>query len=128
PNGTRCSQSYDASQRITQVHSRTSSGTAIVTYDYQYDAAANRIAVVEANGDRVTWSYDAGDRLLSERRSGANSYAHTCSYHAVGNRMVLKADAARTTFNHDIADQLTFSINSTGRTTFRYDASGNQQL
>ncbi len=72
------------------------------TFDYKYDNVGNRLGVLEASGARVTWVYDNSDRLIAERRTGANSYANTFTYDASGNRTVKNADNVRTTFNYDV--------------------------
>ena len=127
-NGTRASIIYDAANNVTQFHNRTSAGAAIATFDYKVDKVGNRTGMLEASGDRVTWTYDNGDQLKSERRSGASSYANTFSYDAVGNRTLKNAGATRTTFSYDVADQLIYSQAAAGRTTYVYDNAGNQQI
>ncbi len=47
-------------------------------FTYTYDNAGNRTAVAEANGDRVTWSYDAASQLLREQRGGTESLTFYC--------------------------------------------------
>ncbi len=109
-------------------HNLKSSGVAIANFDYSYDAAGNRVGVLEASGDRVTWVYDDANQLLAERRSGGSAYSNTFTYDSGGNRTLLKTDGARTTFTYDVANQLNFSQVSAGRTSYVYDAAGNQQL
>lgn len=127
-NGTRASIIYDTANNVTQFHNRTSTGTAITTNDYKYDNVGNRTGMLEASGDRLTWSYDNGDQLKSERRSGASGYANTFTYDGVGNRTLKNAGATRTTFSYDIADQLVYSQAVAGRTSYVYDNAGNQQI
>jgi RHS repeat-associated protein len=127
-NGTRASIIYDTANNVTQFHNRTSTGTAITTNDYKYDNVGNRTGMLEASGDRLTWTYDNGDQLKSERRSGASGYANTFTYDGVGNRTLKNAGATRTTFSYDIADQLVYSQAVAGRTSYVYDNAGNQQI
>jgi|GEM_PF-2411888 len=127
-NGTRASIIYDTANNVTQFHNRTSTGTAITTNDYKYDNVGNRTGMLEASGDRLTWTYDNGDQLKSERRSGASGYANTFTYDGVGNRTLKNAGATRTTFSYDIADQLVYSQSVAGRTSYVYDNAGNQQI
>ena len=127
-NGTRASIIYDTANNVTQFHNRTSTGTAITTNDYKYDNVGNRTGMLEASGDRLTWTYDNGDQLKSERRSGASGYANTFTYDGVGNRTLKNAGATRTTFSYDVADQLVYSQAVAGRTSYVYDNAGNQQI
>ena len=127
-NGTRASIIYDTANNVTQFHNRTSTGTAITTNDYKYDNVGNRTGMLEASGDRLTWTYDNGDQLKSERRSGASGYANTFTYDGVGNRTLKDAGATRTTFSYDVADQLVYSQAVAGRTSYVYDNAGNQQI
>ena len=127
-NGTRASIIYDDANHVTQFHNRTSTGTALATFDYKYDNVGNRTGMLEASGDRLTWTYDNGDQLKSERRSGASSYTNTFTYDAVGNRNLKNDGTTRTTFSYDVADQLVYSQTPAGRTTNVYDSAGNQQI
>ena len=106
----------------------TSGGAAIAGFTYRYDSVGNPTSMAEASGDRVTWSYDAASRLLSERRSGASGYANTFTYDSVGNRTLKNANTVRTTFNYDVANQLNYSLATAGRTTILFDSAGNQRI
>ena len=56
----------------------------IVGFAYDYDAAGNRTGVLESGGDRVTWTYDAANRLTREQRSGASAYDMAYTYDRAG--------------------------------------------
>jgi YD repeat-containing protein len=84
--------------------------------------------MVEAGGDRVTWTYDATDRLTREQRSGTNAYDTTYTYDPLSNRLVKDASGARTTYAYDLANQLTTSEDANGVTTYTYDLAGNLHL
>ena len=43
-------------------------------YTATYDAAENRRSVLELDGARVTYGYDAADQLTAEQRSGTGAY------------------------------------------------------
>ncbi len=105
-----------------------SDGSVIASFDYAYDPTGNRTRVVEANSDRVTWSYDKTYQLTNEKRSGANAYNTTYVYDSVGNRLVKNADAVRITTVYDASNQIQFSQDGSGRTTYVFDPNGNQQL
>ena len=72
--------------------------------------------------------YDKSNQLTAERRSGISGYANTFVYDTVGNRLVLNANGTRTTTVYDNANQIKYSTAVAGRTTYTFDASGNQQI
>ena len=98
------------------------------SFAYAYDDSGNRTRVIEADGRRVTWIYDAGSRLTGEHRGGTGGYRHTFTYDAAGNRTLKHEDGQRTTYVYDAANQLRYSQAAAGRTTYVYDADGNQEL
>src|SRR5215831_6466771 len=105
-----------------------SDGTTISSFYYGLDNAGNRTRVVEANGDRVTWSYDTTCQLTRERRSGANAYDMTYSHDPAGNRKTMLTGGMTTTYTCDVANQLLMLKDNIGTTTFSYDQDGNQTL
>jgi RHS repeat-associated protein len=127
-NGTRASFTYDNADQLTTVANMTSAGAYVSRYDYKYDGTGNRMGVLEANGDRVTWVYDATYQLTAERRSGASAYANTFTYDSRSNRTVKNESGTRTTTVYDGANQIRYSQALAGRTTYTFDASGNQQV
>jgi YD repeat-containing protein len=86
--------------------------------------------VVEADGDRVTWTYDQTYQLLSEHRNGVSGYRHTFSYDPAGNRQT-KDDGPGapgvTTYSYDAANRLTYSVEGAARTTYTFDPAGNER-
>ena len=72
-NTTKTTYSYDDAGRLTGITNKKSGGTVISSFTYTYDDAGNRKTVTENNGDIVTWTYDASDRLTREKRNGTNS-------------------------------------------------------
>ena len=85
-NGTWVSSTYDDAGRVTAIVNLKSDNTTISSFLYTLDKVGNRKSVVEANGDRVTWSYDQNYQLTCEQRSGTNAYDVTYTYDAAGNR------------------------------------------
>ena len=73
-NSARASFTYDNADRLTRLVNIKSSGVTISAFNYKYDNVTNRTGVVEATGDRVTWTYDATYQLTHEKRSGVHSY------------------------------------------------------
>jgi RHS repeat-associated protein len=126
-NSTRASYTFDDGDRVTRLVNITSAGTTISSFGYLYDSANNRTRVIEANGDRITWTYDAIYQLIREARSGANGYTNTYSYDPVGNRLKKIQGGQITTFSYDAANQLMKEKLADGTiTTIGYDANGNQ--
>jgi YD repeat-containing protein len=124
-NGTLAEQDYDAAGRGSAVRNLGADRAVISIFTYSYDAAGNRTGVAEANGDRVTWSYDETSQLTREQRAGDHAYDVTYSYDPVGNRLTQVSSSATTTYSYDAANELSTSEDSTGLTTFSYDANGN---
>ena len=81
--------------------------------------------MAEANGDVLTWTYDALNRLTREQRSGTNAYDLTDTYDAVGNRATKLTGAVTSTYSYDAADELTLEDAAGTLTTSTYDANGN---
>ena len=57
-NRVRASYSYDAADRVTTLANVRPDGTYVSRYDYAYDDTNNKTRVQEADGNRVTWTYD----------------------------------------------------------------------
>jgi YD repeat-containing protein len=81
--------------------------------------------MTEANGDVLTWTHDALNRLSREQRSGTNAYDLTYTYDAVGNRATKLTGGATTTYTYDAADELTLEDAAATLATSTYDAKGN---
>jgi RHS repeat-associated protein len=124
-NTTRASNSYDNADRLLRVANFSSTSTTLSSFSYALDAVGNRMHVIEATGNRVTWSYDKTYQLKNEQRSGSNSYNITYTYDPVGNRLVEINGGARTTSAYDASNQLLKSQASGGVTTYTFDAAGN---
>jgi len=75
----------------------------------------NRTRVIEASGVRVTWTYDAANRLTREQRSGASAYDRQSTFDAANNRTVWNVDGVRTTSTFDGSNQLLTSTTPSGR-------------
>ncbi len=129
-NGSRTSFSYNAANRITSVAHLKSDASLQAKYEYKHDKAGNRTAMAEtgATTARTTWSYDAAYQLTAEHRTGSNAYRNTYVYDNRGNRTLKNLDGQRTTSTYDAANQLAWSQDASGRTTYTFDADGNQQV
>jgi len=143
PSLSSTTYAYDNAQRLTNIRHPSACGSGgqlqlragwksdlsqISSFAYGYDAVGNRTGVVEGNGDRVTWSYDALYQLTRERRSGDNAYDITYSYDPVGNRLTKLTGGVTTTYSYDGANEL-LTENAGGTvTTYSYDNNGNTRL
>ena len=125
-NATRASITYDLAGQITKLANITNTSTTLTSFGYLYDGVGNRQRVVEASLDRVSWSYDHTYQLIHEARSGTNAYNITHTWDPVGNRLVQNVSGTRTTVTYDKANEIIYSLDGTGRTTFTFDAAGNQ--
>jgi len=125
-NGTFTTWSYGTAGWMTGVTNRKSDATVISSFGYNYDEVGNRTWVTEANGDKVTWSYDNTYQLTRERRDGDYSYDVTYTYDAVGNRATKLAGGVTTTYTYNAANKMTKFDDNSGITTFTYDGNGNQ--
>ena len=102
---------YDADGQLTSV--QTPGGETIA---YEYDAAGNRVAVVD-NGTAT--QYDAND--LNEYTQGGDT---TYQYNADGDLISSTDSSGTTTYSYNVLGQLT-SVNSpASTTTYQYDALG----
>src|SRR5262249_10349684 len=122
------SYTWDDANQLIKLANIRSDATTISSFAYKNDPVGNRTRVVEANGDRVTWTYDPSYQLLSERRSGANGFAITYSYDKSRNRRTMLQSGVTTTYTCDAANQLNWYQDNTGRTTMVYDSDGNQTV
>ena len=125
-NGTRCSVVYDPAARVARLATLASGGTTLTSFSYRYDSVGNRTQVVEVDASIVTWLYDRTDQITGEQRTGTAPFRNTFSYDACGNRMVLNANGTMTTSVFDAAMQLKYTVSGGIRTTYTYDANGNQ--
>jgi RHS repeat-associated protein len=119
---------YDNAGRPTAVRNLKSDRSVISIFTYTYDNAGNRTVVVEASGDRITYSYDNAYQLTREARSGANAYDVTYTYDAVGNRLTKLESGVITTSTYDAATQLSVGNAGGTLTTYSYDANGNTSV
>jgi RHS repeat-associated protein len=125
-NGMAVSHTYDPAGTQTVLENRKSDGTLLAVYTATYDGLGNRLTVLELDGVRVTYGYDATSQLTQEQRSGANTYDTSYQYDPVGNRLVKDDSGALTTYSYNVADELTLIQPPTGQpTTMSWDANGN---
>ncbi|QDU05679.1 tRNA3(Ser)-specific nuclease WapA precursor [Gimesia chilikensis] len=125
-NGMRTSFLYDSTSNILNISEFKSNNSLISNFTYEYDNAGNRIACIEADNSRTTWSYDNVYQLKEEHRTGSYPFKNSFEYDSTGNRILKNENGSVTTCSYDIANQLTASDAPVGRTTYLYDFNGNQ--
>ncbi len=106
-NGSTISFVFDTVGRNTVIEARKSDGTLHAMYTASYDAAGNRVTVLENDGAMITYSYDNTYQLTNERRSGGNAYNSTYTYDASSNRATKVTSAGTWTYTSDAAVRLT---------------------
>ena len=62
-NGNETINTYDKDNQLLKVDNRNASGSTISSYEYQYDAAGNRLGEKEADETLIQYRYDDLDRL-----------------------------------------------------------------
>jgi YD repeat-containing protein len=146
---------YDAADRATSIDYRSSSGTALASFLYSYDAAG-RVSVATNNATPQTFTYDNANQLLGDGSStftydnngnrdpgvyttGTGNQlkddgTYTYTYDNQGNltQRVLKSSGDTWIYSYDNHNELTGALEQTsGATeeqnlTFKYDAFGNR--
>ncbi|MDP3399751.1 MAG: hypothetical protein Q8R97_01375, partial [Brevundimonas sp.] len=95
---------YDAAGRL--LSEQSTIGTSR-TVSFQYDAASNRTRLTWPDGQYVTYTYDALNRVDLVRESGRTTLADY-DYDALGRRAtVTRSNGTVTTFGYDLASRLT---------------------
>ena len=113
--------------RLTNINTGVGSGKTVQSLAYTYDKLGNPLSRTDANtGLNETFTYDALSRLTSSKVN--LDLTKTFSYNAIGN-ILSKTDIG--TYTYPAAGQprphaVTSIVGSSMKTTFTYDANGNQ--
>ncbi len=78
-------------------------------------------SVTDLDGSKVTYGYDALDRLKDATRSGMYSFTQSYTYDDNNNRLTLTKNGTTTSASYDAANQMT----AFGGTSYSYDRNGN---
>lgn len=118
PNGVSTSYGYDTGGRLTSIVHADGGGT-LQSYSYTLDAMGNRTAVTTPDGTE-NYTLDELNRLTNVTYANGDVVSYT--YDAAGNRLTQTVNGVTTnTYTYDTAGQMT----SDGVTTYTYDAAGN---
>jgi len=127
PNGTTETRDYDDLNRLVLLENRGLSGV-ISSHLYTLSPTGRRDSVVEQDGRRVDYTYDALDRLTREAITdsvfGDQSFAYT--YDEVGNRLTRNDSVAGSTeYTYDANDLLLTEKLDGEVARYSYDNNGN---
>jgi RHS repeat-associated protein len=125
-NGIAVNHGYDTVGREVLLEQRRTDGTALAVYTSTYDNVGNRLSILEGDGSRTTYTYDASYRLLGEERSGSSSFFTSFTYDGLGNRLTQSKDGTLTTYTHDATNAVTSATTGASVTTYSYDQNGNR--
>ena len=125
-NGGTISHTWDANGRETLIENRDKLGVGQFIATNTYSAVDNRLTVLEMDGTRATYAYDASQQITSEARGGTMAYARSYVWDPLGNRLQQFDSGVLTQSTFNGANQLLVSTPASGPpTTTSYDAVGN---
>jgi RHS repeat-associated protein len=125
-NGMGISHTWDAAGRETLIQNLSAAGAALFVATNTYSPVNNRLTVLETDGTRATFSYDASKQIISEARGGTMAYSRTYLWDPNGNRLQQYDNGVLTTGTFNAANQLTLLTPATGNATSSYyDGAGN---
>jgi RHS repeat-associated protein len=125
PNHVAISNSYDSSDRLTDISDKGPGGNTLRSLSYSYKNPAGgdsdlRWSVTDnVSNAKTTYDYDALERLTSASTAGGDSYSY--AYDLAGNITSRTQNGSTTTYTPNSANEL----KSTGSTTYSYDGAGN---
>lgn len=114
-NGTSTIYTYDEANRLLTLMNRTTNGTTLSSYEYEYDSNGNRTQMTDHNGTRWSYEYDGDNRLTEVKQNG--DLIENYNLDPVGNRLAFND----TNYTYDDADRL----QNAGNTTYDFDKNGN---
>ncbi len=127
-NGMVVNHLYDANGNELVLSNVNAVGAAIAVFTNTYSATNNRTTVLELDGTRVTFGYDATSQLTLEQRSGAQAYDIQYAYDPNGNRLTQTSSGAITNYKYNAANAQVLITPPTGApTTQLFDPNGNLQ-
>jgi RHS repeat-associated protein len=143
PNGVATTSILDPADRLLRTESKTSGGTVLQRFAYQYTNATSKQTLLRSretdkDGATVDYDYDQLDRLISAANSSGDDFAYTYdSASNIGTKIV--NGGTPTKYKYNEANQLCWRHNTTadissigcgsppsGATSYSNDADGNE--
>jgi RHS repeat-associated protein len=125
-NGSTISHTWDQAGNETLIENRNAAGAAQFVATNTYSPVNNRLTVLETDGTRATFLYDAASQVIGEARGGTLAYSRTYLWDPNGNRLQQSDNGALTTGTFNAANQLTLLTPQSGNATSSYyDGAGN---
>lgn len=109
-------------------------GKVLASFEYSIDDTGNRTGLKLANGDTLTYQYDASYRLVREMRTNEGKqtvFDQTFEYDVAGNRTRSVKNGAESNYTYNEANQLIREVTTTPDApapttkTYTYDKNGN---
>jgi YD repeat-containing protein len=115
---------YDAAGQPVSLIEKSGLGSTHQRFTYTYDGVGSRTVILDKNGSRTTYTYDAKDRLTQDATTGLNTHTYDYGYDANDNRLTATENGLNT-FTYNAFGQLTTSTDGTNLSTYTYDDNGN---
>ena len=120
-NGVKTEYSYDGDGNVQILVTVTSSGEALVDYNYAYDLNGNRLQKVTSKHKNF-YSYDSMNRLTN---SSYDNLKESFTYDKVGNRLTKTTNDITEKYVYNVKNQLKELHHKDGVSIFTYDKQGN---
>jgi YD repeat-containing protein len=125
PRGVGVFQTYNEINKLRKVAITTAAGAVMASQYFEYDRYKNKVAKVDANGNRTYFIYDALDRSMAVRDAMFNQTYY--GYNAVGNVVLVRnVRGSATTTTFDAVNRVSLVTDAlNGQTYYGYDLAGN---
>jgi YD repeat-containing protein len=95
-------------------------------WTFVYDPVASRTVVRDLQGNWTTYGYDSKNRLISDTTTGPNAHQYAYTYDSMDNRLASNETGFVTSWNYNLASQITTALSNVGVFTYGYDPKGNE--
>lgn len=113
-------------RRLRKTLDKKQAGTTICSFEYELDAAGNRLSMKDKDGKYWAYAYDPTRQLVAEtewsaKTPGSREYQNAYLYDPNGNRLAAFGDGVKTAYTYGDNDEMT----AAGSDAFTYDQFGN---